>query len=290
MDPIQQTLDQVLAEALVLLPKLLSALVVFIVSLLLSTWLARAVRQGAENRETKPELTLLLHRLTRWSVLILGTLLALEQVDFDVTSLIAGLGIVGVTIGFALQDVAKNFVAGVLLLLQQPFTIGDVIEVKGFVGTVLEISLRTTDMRILDGRIVTIPNGDIFINPILNYSRAPRRRIEIVGGVSYDSDLSHVAQVAYDTIQDVPLVLEDPEPEITFREFGGSAVEFVLYFWLDTSGPGLKETNVRQAKDAGIQAVKLAFEREGIEMPFPTTAIRMDTPVQTLPASQEKTS
>ncbi len=251
-------------------------MVVFIVALYISAWIARVVRRSAESRDADAEIVILLTRGTRWTLIILGLIVALEQVDFDVTGLIAGLGIAGVTIGFALQDVAKNFVAGVLLLIQQPFEIGDVVKILDYVGTVQGITLRTTDILAQDGRMVIVPNSEVFVNPLMNYSRTPRRRIEISAGVSYDSDLNHVAETAMRVLGELEEVLEVPAPEVTFREFSGSTVDFVAYYWIATEGAGLKEANVRQAKDAGMKGIKKAFEDEGIEMPFPTMEIRMD--------------
>jgi small conductance mechanosensitive channel len=276
---IQTPLEQLLVNFLDYLPKIISGVVVFIISLYLSAWIARIVKRSAERRGADPEIIILLTRGTRWTLIVLGTIVALEQVDFDVTGLIAGLGIAGVTIGFALQDVAKNFVAGVLLLIQQPFAIGDVIKILDYVGTVQEITLRTTDILSQDGRMVIVPNSEVFVNPLMNYSRTPRRRIEISAGVSYDSDLNLVTKVALQALHDLDEVLPEPAPEVTFREFSGSTIDFVAYYWIATEGIGLKEANLRHAKDAGMKALKKAFEKEGIEMPFPTMEIRMEKPV-----------
>ncbi|MGD2057852.1 MAG: mechanosensitive ion channel family protein [Anaerolineales bacterium] len=275
---IQKSLEQLLVNFLDFLPKVIAGVVVFIIALYISAWVARVVKRSAKRRGADPEIIILLTRGTRWTLIVLGIIVALEQVEFDVTGLIAGLGIAGVTVGFALQDVAKNFVAGVLLLIQQPFEIGDVIKILDYVGTVQEITLRTTDILSQDGRMVIVPNSEVFVNPLMNYSRTPRRRIEISAGVSYDSDLNHVTRTALRVIGDLEEVLPEPAPEVTFREFSGSTVDFVAYYWIATVGSGLKEANLRQAKDAGMKAIKAAFEDEGIDMPFPTMEIRMDKP------------
>ena len=272
---IQSSLENLTVDFLAFLPKVISGVVVFIVTLYISAWIARIIKRSSERRGADPEIVILLTRGTRWTLIILGIIVALEQVDFDVTGLIAGLGIAGVTIGFALQDVAKNFVAGVLLLIQQPFEIGDVVKILDYVGTVQEITLRTTDILSQDGRMVIVPNSEVFVNPLMNYSRTPRRRIEISAGVSYDSDLQKVSETALRVLSGLDEVLADPAPEVTFREFGGSTIDFVAYYWIATEGAGLKEANLRQAKDAGMKALKMAFEAEGIEMPFPTMEIRM---------------
>lgn len=132
------------------LPKLGLAILIYFVARFMSSWAARLLRKGMQRRDYDPETILLLEMLTRWSIIGFGIVLALEQVaPGKTTNLVAGMGIAGFTIGFALQDVAKNFVAGVLLLLQPPFEIGDAVEVAGYSVTVRDITLRATEMRVL---------------------------------------------------------------------------------------------------------------------------------------------
>lgn len=272
MDLSQLTLENITTGLLAFLPRLGTAILVFIVVRVISSSAARLVRQSMEKRKRDPELIVLLEMLTRWGILVLGIVLALEQIaPGRFSSLVAGLGVAGITIGFALQDVAKNFIAGILLLIQQPFDIGDAIEVSDYGGTVLDIALRATEMRTWDGRHVIIPNADVFINPITNFSRALRRRVNIPVGVAPDSDLNHVARITLDTLEKhVQGILEDPAPQITFSNFGESTIDFTAYYWIDTG-----EAGVYQAQDEGVRAIKEAYEREGIEMPYPTRTILM---------------
>jgi len=263
------SLETIGEKILAFLPNLGYALLIYILARLISTWVARMLRKAMQRRDHDQEIIVLLELLARWGILAFGIVLALEQLaPGRFSSLIAGLGIAGFTIGFALQDVAKNFVAGILLLIQQPFKIGDEIEVAGYIGTVLDISLRATEMRALDGRYVFIPNGDIFVNPIINFSRAPRRRIEINAGVSPDSDLDHVARTVMQSLDGLVGILDQPAPRIIFSNFGDSTIDFKLHYWIDTG-----EAGVLKAQDEGIRAIKTAFERERIDMPFPTHMI-----------------
>ncbi len=272
MDLSQLTLDNIVTGLLNFVPRLGSAILVYLIARLISSSAARLIRRSMEAQKRDVELILLLEMLTRWGILALGIVLALEQLaPGRFSSLIAGLGIAGFTIGFALQDVAKNFVAGILLLIQQPFEIGDAIEVSDFGGTVLDISLRATELRTWDGRRVFIPNGDIFVSPIVNFSRAMRRRIEISIGVAPDSDLDHVARVTLDTIaKKVSGVLTDPAPQVIFSQFGESTIDLKVLYWIDTG-----EAGVFQAQDEGVRSIKEAFEDRGIGMPYPTRTILM---------------
>lgn len=263
------SLDGLWNSVLAFLPKLGLAILIYLAARIVSSWAVRILRKGMQRRGHDLEVIVLLEMLTRWGIIGLGILLALEQIaPGKTTSLVAGLGIAGFTIGFALQDVAKNFVAGLLLLLQQPFEIGDAVEVAGYSGTVMDITLRATEMRTWDGRFVIIPNGDVFVKPIINFSKAKHRRVNISVGVAYESDLDKVTRVVLEAINDVPGLLQDPAPAVIFSTFGDSAIEFSAYYWIDTDVAGLGS-----AQDAGVKAIKNAFEREGIEIPYPIRTV-----------------
>ncbi len=254
------------------LPKLGLSLLIFIIGWLIARWAARATGKALKLRNVDPELIVLFRLVVRWGIVVLALYFAAETLaPGQLTAFIAGLGVAAFTIGFALQDVAKNFFAGILLLLQQPFEIGDTIEVAGFTGNILNISLRSTEMRTLDGLFVSIPNADVFVSPIVNYTQAPRRRAELTIGVAYDSNLDQVSRTAVAAIQDLPGLLQAPAPSVVFSNFGDSAIGFSLFYWLDMS-----ETDFGDGQTLGIKAVKLAFEDAGIEMPYPTQMILMD--------------
>ncbi len=250
------------------LPGMISAVVVFIVFLYLAALSSRAVVRALEKRAIKAQEISMLSKVTYWSVVIIGLVIALQQVGFNLTAFLAGLGIAGFTIGFALQDVSKNFIAGLLLLLQKPFEIGETIEVIGYTGTVLEIDLRATELRTLDGLLVTIPNANVFTEPITNFSRAEKRRVELIVGVDYQSDPEKVRRVALEAIANIPGLVPDPPPQLLFQNLGNATVDLILYYWVDTV-----QTTPLAAKDDGLLRIKSAFEREGIEMPYPTQTL-----------------
>ena len=197
---LQAMLDAIVA----FLPRLGLALLVYLIAYWLSTWVVRLMRTRLKKQDADEELIILLQMLTRWGIRALGIVLALEQLaPGRLSTLLAGLGIAGVTIGFALQDVAKNFIAGILLLLTQPFEIGDTINVSGFTGSVLAINLRSTELRETDGRYVIIPNSDVFVSPIVNFSRAPTRRIQLDFGLTIESDLELASRTMMKTVQTI---------------------------------------------------------------------------------------
>ena len=245
------------------IPNVLTALAIFIVSLYLARILSNLVRRVLQRRKAPVGVTHLLAELVLWSVVAAGTITALQRF-FDVTAFLAGLGIIGFTIGFAMQDIMKNFVAGVILLLQPPFHVGDTIGVKGFDGTVLTIDLRATEMRAADGRVVILPNADVLANPIINYSRANKRRVDLTINLSHTTEPNFVRQIVLQAIESVPGFVREPEPLIVFNSLTDHAWEMNVNFWVE-----LAKTDPLHAKDTALVKVKSTFNEEGIEIPHP---------------------
>jgi small-conductance mechanosensitive channel len=247
--------ENLLAQFVDFLPKLISGVVIFFVALYVSAWAGKVAARAMERRQMDPEIILLLRRVVRIAVLIIGVIQALAQVDFNVTSLIAGLGIAGFTIGFALQDVAKNFVAGVLLLLEQPFSIGDDIEVAGYTGSVTDVTLRTTELNTWDGRNVLIPNGDVYVKPIVNYSRDPRRRIQLTVSVGQKLDHAALTDAVLGSLAGGAGLLQAPPPEAVWIASSQGTTELNAFYWIDTS-----VVDLREAQNFGIDAVRAALD------------------------------
>ncbi len=250
--------------------RLIAAILVFILTLFAASHISKLVYNALVRRQVKEELRRLLARVIRWGIWIGGIVWALSIIGFNVTAFVAGLGVTGLVIGFALQDISRNFTAGALLMIQEPFNFGDYIEVAGYEGTVTDIQLRATELLAPDGVRVLIPNGDVFTSAIRNFTKTDLRRIELKVGVAYGSDLERVTQVALEAIQMVPGLLNEPAPVLFFHTFGDSAIEFSIRYWFDTT-----ENDVFSARDVGVKAIKAAFEREGIEIPYPIRTVQL---------------
>ncbi|NUQ37894.1 MAG: mechanosensitive ion channel [Caldilineales bacterium] len=273
---IDSYLDPLIQRIILFLPKLAAAIVIFLFTLWIAAFVARMIEGAAKRRQVDSETLLLLTRLGRWGTILFGVLWALETVDGNITGFLAGLGLVGFTIGFALQDIAKNFVAGIMLLVQQPFNVGDVIAVAGFEGTIEHIYVRATAIRTIDGLYVLIPNADVYINPITNYTKASRRRLRLQVGVAYGSDLEQVTRVALDAIRQAPgvLAIEPWQPQVVFQGFGGSSIDLTLFYWIDVA-----EISFLAAQDQGVKRIDAAFAQAGIEIPYPVVTIKgLDRP------------
>ncbi len=254
-------LQDLLARFLAFLPNLVVSLVIFVVSIYLAGWLTRIVRRAMEMRKSDHEITMLISQITRWTILILGVVIALEQIGFDLTAFLAGVGILGFTVGFALQDVSKNFVSGLLLLLDQPFDIGDEIEIKGFVGQVTNVDIRATELFTHDGQNVLIPNGDVFTSPIKNFGRSNQRRAEIKLGIAHGNDLEFVKQTTVDAIAALEGVLADPSPSTLYTNIGSSSISFTVYIWVDVT-----KANFEAVVDAAILKINDVFAKKEIKI------------------------
>lgn len=264
-------LQSLLEEVVRFIPKLIVALITFGAFLLLSALAGRWVKRVAGKKIGDEETVLLLSRLARWGVVVVGTILALDQVDFDVTGFVAGLGIAGLTIGFALQDITRNFIAGLILLVRQPFDLGDSVEVVGYSGTVLGINTRDTVLKTWDGEMVILPNLEVFTKPIINYSDLPNRRRTIHIGLGYGEDVERATKVFLEVIQGVEGVLADPAPTLLAEKLGNSTLDLAARFWVNQETHGLFDV-----QSTVVRAIKDVAEREGIDLPYPIQTVRLE--------------
>lgn len=259
----------VLAEQIVAsIPNIITALLIFLVSLYVARWLSNGVKRVLLRRDAASGVTHLLADILRWTIIGFGTITALQKF-FNVTAFLTGLGILGFTIGFALQSVTQNFVSGIILLIQQPFKVGDEINVLDYDGVVLKIDLRTTELQSLDGRIVILPNAEALAHPIVNYTRAHRRRVDLPMAVSHGTSAEQVRAMLLDTMKDLPGYVLAPAPVVAFTDFGTSSIELVASFWVDTS-----VTSLPLAKDSALLKVKEAFEAKKLAIPSPIAKVK----------------
>ena len=174
-------------------------------------------------------------------------------------------------IGFALQDIARNFVAGIPLLIRQLIDIGDAVEVGDHTGTVMDITTRDTVLRTWDSEVVILPNMDVFTKVIKNYSQLPLRRRTVHIGLGYGEDVNRATGVFLEAIQGVPGVQDEPAPTVLAEELGDSALMLAARFWVNQEADGLFEVHSRV-----VQAIKETAEREGINLPYPVQTVRLE--------------
>ena len=259
-------------DSLVLLLPNLVVAVLIVVAAAFAARLVRRIVTGVMHRITAhaPSATNvvgLLATLAYLIVLLTGLFAALRVVGLDgiVTTLLAGAGIVGLALGFAFQDIASNFIAGVLMAIRNPFVVGQIIETNSHTGVVTDISLRSTIIETFQGQRVILPNAKVFGDAIVNYSATHLRRIDLEVGVGYGDDLEHVERTALRAIEALGGLAAGKPVQLYFTAFGDSSIDFTVRFWVDFA----KQTDYLAAQSSAVKAIKKAFDAAGITIPFP---------------------
>jgi len=254
-------------ELVALLPNIFIAILILVATLYASRLAQRASRAAVERVSTYKHVNNLAVTLVRVLVLAIGVFAALTVVGLGavVATLLAGAGIAGLAIGFAFQDVAANFISGVLLAIRRPFREGEIVHSNGHEGKVEEVNLRATHLRTFQGQIVVIPNKDVLQAPLINFSRTGSRRIDLACGVAYGDDLAKAKQLAIDTIEAIDYRDEDKAVDLYYNSFGDSSIDFVVRFWVDFK----HQRDFLQAQSDSIMRLKERFEQNDITIPFP---------------------
>ncbi|MEM1270332.1 MAG: mechanosensitive ion channel family protein [Bacteroidota bacterium] len=249
------------------LPNLAVAVLVVILFYLLSKLVRSGIDRGLTKVSDNQQIARLLSSIARIATIAVGAFIALEILGQEkaVTSLLAGAGIIGLALGFAFQDVAANFISGVILALRRPFQTGDMVELNDTFGKVERVDLRATVLRTTEGQTVLIPNQNVLTNKIVNFTESPKRRIDVEVGVSYATDLEFAERIAREALEEVPNRDTDRPVEIFFGSFGGSSIDFVGRFWV----PYHTHIDYLRAKHEGVKRIKSAFDANDITIPFP---------------------
>ena len=249
------------------LPNFLIAMLVFVIAY----WLSRHL-QGLTNRFLRkfikqPSIRGLISNVIAIAVIVLGLILALAILNLDGTlkSLLAGAGVAGLAISLALQGTLSNTFSGLFIAIKDEINVGDWIETNGFAGKVVDIDLRNTKIKEADNNIVVVPNKLILENPFKNYGLTTRIRTTISCGVGYESDLKAVKSLATDAIREVFPPNDGEEIEFYFTNFGDSAIDFLLRFWVDAT----EKLTALEVKSAAVMRIKDAFDTHDVNIPFP---------------------
>jgi len=235
----------------------------------------KLVETGMENADI--ELSLLLRRMillvVRNTITVIGVLIALSQVGISLGPLLAGLGVVGFVIGFALQDTLSNFAAGLLILVYRPFDVDDLIEAGGVTGLVSNMSLVNTTILTFDNQTIVVPNNKIWGDVIKNVTAQDIRRVDLVFGISYSDDIPRTEKLLAEIAASQEAVLTEPETMIRLHELADSSVNFIVRPWV-------KKEDYWETYWAITRAVKLRFDEEGISIPFPQRDVHLHNPPQ----------
>ena len=263
------------------------SLIVFVAILVISFKLADLVQKLIIKAlaSSHVQVSQLLHRMvvstTRSVIIAVGLLVALSQLGISLGPLLAGLGIAGFVIGFALQDTLSNFASGLMILFYRPFDVGDVVEVgAGVFGTVNHMSLVNTTILTFDNQTLVVPNNSIWQNVIKNVTAQRTRRIDLVFGIGYSDDIPKAEKILTAIVEGHAAVLKDPEPIIRLHELGDSSVNFVVRPWVKTDDYWDVYWDI-------TREVKMRFDAEGVSIPFPQRDVHLFTETPLLAATVE---
>ncbi|WP_289501353.1 mechanosensitive ion channel family protein [Gloeocapsopsis sp. IPPAS B-1203] len=256
---------------IIMLPNIVLALIVFILFFFAARWLKLLVKRFTRRHRQARNLGMVLGRLAQGTVILLGLFVALSIIvpTFRAGDLVQLLGISGVAIGFAFRDILQNFLAGILILLTEPFKIEDQIVFKNFEGTVENIETRATTIRTYDGRRIVIPNSELFTNSVTVNTAFDARRIEYDVGIGYGDDVDEAKRLMLEAIYSVDDVLRDPAPDVLVLELAESSVNIRARWWIKPP----RRMDDLNSRDKVISAIKHKLVENGIDLPYPTRQI-----------------
>ncbi len=269
-EPVQtvvQKLEGWLDTFISMLPNMAVTLLLLIIFLVLAKFGSKLFRKLFYKASNNEALGNLFSTVIYATILSIGFFIMLGVLGLDkaVTSLLAGIGVIGLALGFAFQDIAANFVSGIILAFRRPCKIGDIIEVKDIMGKVTRTNLRVTIVETFQGQEVHIPNKDILQGALYNFSVLEKRRIDIAVGVSYGEDLEKVEEVVLSAIKNMEGVIDHDKIVFDYSEFDSSSINFNIRFWIEYPG----QLGYFTMRSKAIKTIKSTFDEHGITIPFP---------------------
>lgn len=267
------TIDKIMDSFWERVPYICIAIVVFIIFWLLTKLFKFFVRKTLENRSyTRQNLVLVLNRVGTSAILFFGFLIALviSIPGFTPGQLMSALGIGSVAIGFAFKDIFQNLLSGLLILLSEPFRIGDDIVCNGLEGTVEDIQIRATFLRSYDGRRIVIPNATVYTSAITVNTAYQRRRCEFVVGIGYEDDVKKAKEIILKILDENRNVLSQPAFSVNVTALADFSVNLTVRWWVDTT-----ETTIAASASEIQEHVMLAFEEHQISIPYPIREVKV---------------
>ncbi|MFV1530055.1 MULTISPECIES: mechanosensitive ion channel family protein [unclassified Phaeobacter] len=270
------------------LPRLAVAIIVLVLTAAL-VWAAKTIiRRISSQLKLRRNLCDVLQLLASVLLWLIGSLIAVTVVFPTITpgKALTTLGLGSVAIGFAFKDTFENFLAGILLLLREPFQIGDFIECEGAEGKIEAITVRDTRIRQTDGQLVVVPNAQLFHNAVTVRTNRELRRATLICGVAYGEDVDTARDVISKAVRGVDMVRNDVRDiQVFAKSFGASSIDFEITWWT-----GSEPVDIRASRDQVVSAVKSALDDAGIEIPFPYRTLTVNAPIPVDIAAAQKPS
>lgn len=266
IDTVFKSLRDILGNTIKVFPAIITALIIVMLTRYAAQFTRKIARQIGKKTLKSKSLQLLLSKAAHIGTWVFGIVIACVVAfpGLRLGDIIATLGLGSVAVGFAFQDIFKNFLSGILILIQRPFRIEDQIIVGDYEGTVEKIDIRDTKIRTYDGERILIPNSEVFTSAVRVRTAFDERRTNLAVGVDYNTSLPKARSILQKTIESVEGVLDSKSPEIDLVGFGDSSIDFIVHYWTNSRQP-----QVRQAQTRAIMAIKEALDAAGIGIPYP---------------------
>ncbi|KQA98400.1 mechanosensitive ion channel protein [Vibrio metoecus] len=247
----------------------ISAILILFIGNLVVKAVAGSVANVLKKKEMDKAVVEFIHGLVRYTLFIIVLIAALSRIGVQTASVVAVIGAAGLAVGLALQGSLSNFAAGVLIVAFRPFKSGDYVEIGGVAGSVDAIQIFQTVLKSPDNKMVVVPNSAVIGSAITNYSRHETRRVDMVIGVSYKSDLQKTKRILRETLEKDPRILKDPDIRIGVLALADSSINFVVRPWCKTA-------DYWDVYFDSMQAIKEALDANGIEIPFPQMDVHLN--------------
>jgi small-conductance mechanosensitive channel len=251
---------EILEAVVASLPNIALAVAAFLIMLLTGLLAGRQVRRAVARTRAHYGLQNLLATLTRVAFGALGVVLGLGILGIDAGAIVAGLGVAGLVVGIAFKDILENFIAGIVLLVRQPFTVGDRVVTNGVEGVVTDVNTRSTVLKTYDGEEVLVPNGAVLRAPVTNRTAYPVTRTVIPFRIAYGADLARALEAVEAAIRSVPDVRTEPAPEVVAVDFADNGIAVQARYWTESAGSAANRASV-----AARVAIKRALDEAGVE-------------------------
>lgn len=270
LDTVYNSLRDLLGSTVKIIPGLIGAVIVILLTRYAAQLTIKAAERIGERTTKSKSLQSLLRKTANISTWVLGIILAclVAFPGFNLGDIVATLGLGSVAVGFAFQDIFKNFLSGILILIQRPFRIDDQIVIGDYEGTVEQIDIRVTRIRTYTGERILMPNSEVFTSAVRVRTAYSKRRSDLAVGVDYNTSLPEAKQILQRTIERVEGVLNKPLPEIDLAGFGDSSIDFVVHYWTKPRQP-----EVRTVQTRAIMAIKEALDAANIGIPYPIRTV-----------------
>lgn len=272
------SVEGIISGTIASLPQIFAALVIVMLTWAVAKFARWLIGKIAGSGRMRRSLREVLGMLASTGVWLGGALIAITVAFPSVTpaKALTALGLGSVAIGFAFKDVFENFLAGLLILLREPFKLGDFVECDGVEGTVENITIRDTRIRQTDGQLVVAPNAQLFKSPVTVRTNRDFRRTSILCGVAYGESADDAREIILKAVRTVDSVRDDVrDVQVFAQNFGASSIDFEIAWWT-----GSRPVDIRASRDEVIRAVKRALDEAGVEIPFPyrTLTFKQDSP------------